>query len=134
MVEIGPGPVAGLPFDVEAVRLEHGNTENLGYRVRSARSERSIAFTGDTGPCEGLVELAAGVDLLVAECADSDSEPTPFHLSPTALGVAAQRACVGQLVITHLYPGLEPGEVLAGVCAEYSGRVALGRDGMRFRV
>lgn len=132
--EIGPGPVTDLPFDVEAVRLEHGNTENLGYRVHSVRSGRTMAFTGDTGPCEALVDLARGVDLLVAECAHPDEEASAYHLHPSALGEAAARAGVRHLVVTHLYPQTPAKAVLEGVCRYFPGRVTLARDGLRITV
>lgn len=129
--EIGPGSFEAAGFEVEAVRLEHGNTEDLGYRVRSPRSGHLMAFTGDTGPCEALVDLARGVDVLVAECASTDAEATDFHLSPTPLGRAAADAGVRHLVITHLYPQTPPEEVRRGVGAVYDGRITLGRDRMR---
>lgn len=132
--EIDPGPVTDLPFAVEAVRLEHGNTENLGYRVHSVRSGRTMAFTGDTGPCEALVDLARGVDLLVAECAHPDEEASAYHLHPSALGEAAARAGVRHLVVTHLYPQTPAKAVLEGVCRSFPGRVTLARDGLRITV
>ncbi len=129
--EIGPGPVAASGFEVEAVRLEHGTTEDLGYRVHSPRSGRTMAFTGDTGPCEALVDLARGVDVLVSECASTDADANAFHLSPTPLGEAAERAGVGHLVITHLYPQTPPRAVLDGVRARFGGKVTIGTDRMR---
>lgn len=134
VVEIGPGPVAGLPFEVEAVRLSHGNAEDLGYRVHSPRTGRLMAFTGDTGSCPALLDLARGVDLLVSECAESDAAPTPYHLSPTPLAEAARDAGVGHLAITHLYPSIDPGETLRAVCKVFQGRVSLARDGLRLSV
>lgn len=131
--EIGPGPVEASGFEVEAVRLEHGTTEDLGYRVRSPRSGRTVAFTGDTGPCEALVELARGVDVLVSECASTDSDASAVHLSPTPLGEAAERAGVRHLVITHLYPQTPAEAVVDGVRARFKGEVTIGTDRMRIR-
>ena len=132
--EIGSGRVEGLGFEVEAVRLDHGETENLGYRVRSRRGGRTVAYTGDTGPCPALVDLARGVDLLVSECAGTDAAPLPFHLSPTPLAEAARDAGVGHLVLTHLYPDVDPAEVLRGVSRIFAGRVTLARDRLRLQV
>lgn len=126
-----PGRFEAAGFEVEAIRLEHGNTVDHGYRVRSPRTGQCMAFTGDTGPCDALVELGRGVDVLVAECAATDAEATPYHLSPTPLGEAAAAAGVRHLVITHLYPTTPPEEVLRGVQARFGGRVTLARDRMR---
>ena len=131
VVEIGPGPVPCDDFDVEAMRMEHGNTEDLGYRVRSPRTGEVVAFTGDTGPCDALVELGRGVDVLVSECASTDAGATPFHMSPTALGQAASAAGAGHLVITHLYPETPPDEVLRDVRRHFGGPVTIGTDRLR---
>lgn len=113
-------------------RLEHGSTPDLGYRVESGGW--SMAFTGDTGPCRALEALAAGVDLLVAECAaaEGDAEARRFHLAPDDLGRAAARAGCRRLVVTHLYPPVRTERVLDGIRAHYDGPVDFARDGAVF--
>ena len=131
--EIGPGTVdVGAGWEVEAVRLEHGSTEDLGYRVRSTASGRTLAFTGDTGPCPALEDLARGVDLLVAECSSTDADATEFHLSPTPLGRAAAAAGARRLVLTHLYPETPAREVVETIREIFPGPVDVARDGERF--
>jgi len=126
-----PGAFTAAGFEVEAIQMEHGNTTDYGYRVRSPRTGRLAAFTGDTGPCDALVELARGVDVLVSECASTDADATSFHLAPTPLGQAAAEAGVRHLVITHLYPTTDPEVVLEGVAAHFEGRITIGSDRMR---
>lgn len=132
--EIEAGRFEAGGFEVEAVRMEHGNTVDFGYRVTSPATSTVAAFTGDTGPCDALVDLARDVDLLVSECASTDAEATPYHLSPTPLGRAAAEAGAKRVVITHLYPETPAADVLAGVKAQFDGPVEIGRDRDRFRV
>ena len=73
---------------------------NCGIRVDTARS--SLAYTGDTGVTPGLLPLADGVDLLLAEATLAETDTGPHgHLSGADAGRAAAEAGVGELVLTH---------------------------------
>lgn len=94
---------------------------------------RSIVVTGDTGPSAAVVNLARGVDVLVASILDLDAAvatirasrpaaPEAFftaakahfaqhHLSAASAGQLAQAADVGQIVFTHI--GITPGRMAA---------------------
>src|SRR5688572_25815410 len=64
--DIGPGPVhAERDWRVSAAPAEHVQPylDSLAYRLDSP--EGSIVFTGDTQPCQSVVDLARGADLLV---------------------------------------------------------------------
>lgn len=119
--------VAGL--GAAAHRLPHGSTPDIGLRLEGAGA--SFAYTGDCEPGPGLVELARGVDLLVAECAGPDAPRMPGHMAPTPLGEAAAAAGVGQLVVGHLYPGTGPDHVRERIAANFAGRLTLARDGLQ---
>lgn len=110
--EFGPGPV----FDdgvvkVEAQYVDHIPSEILhcfGFRVEAAG--KVIAFSGDTKPCEAMVQLGRGADLLIHECTFPEEAlefrrrtniGTYAHTSPTELGKLATRAGVKSLVATH---------------------------------
>jgi ribonuclease BN (tRNA processing enzyme) len=97
---------------------------SLSYRFDLA--DRSIVYTGDSGPSEALVQLARGADLLVSEMIDVDAvlaamrpPGTPpvnsgqpgfewhmraHHMTPVQVGELAAAATVGQVVITHFAP------------------------------
>ena len=47
-----------------------GKTMSYSYRVETPN--RTIVFTGDTGPFQGLTDFARNADLLITECANSD--------------------------------------------------------------
>jgi ribonuclease BN (tRNA processing enzyme) len=129
----------------------YGTDRSFSYRIES--KDRTVVFTGDTGPSEGLVKLARGADVLVSEVVDIEavtkmlqarpglSEATlnllishmvNEHLSPAEVGKIAQRAGVKMVVLTHFVPGVDsesdPTVYTAGVKGEYSGPVFAGRD------
>jgi ribonuclease BN (tRNA processing enzyme) len=112
------------------VPLFHGDRPNLGYRIESAG--RALAYTGDTGPCDALLSLASGVDILVSECSFPDARSRAKHMSPTPLGEAATAAGVGTLVVTHVYPspsGTAEAEVLEELRRGFDGEIFMAYDG-----
>lgn len=116
----------------------------LAYRFDTA--DRSIVFSGDTAPCDALVELARGADILVHEVlyrpaiprlvARSNGQRLGEHLlaSHTAsdeVGAVAKEAGVGTLVLTHLVPADDgPGDEVwaADAAKHFTGKVVVGHD------
>ena len=70
----------------------------------------SVVFSGDTGPNDNLAILAAGVDVLVTECAGRD--PWDSHLGPEDVAALVAAARPKRVVLTHLYPEVNPEEAL----------------------
>jgi ribonuclease BN (tRNA processing enzyme) len=105
---------------VSAVLVQHAPVfPAFGYRFDTPRG--SVVFSGDTGPCDNVVRLARGADILVHETIDVDAlmarltrlpnyeairnHLASSHSAPEAVGAIAQRAGVGTLVLSHLVPG-----------------------------
>lgn len=65
-------------------------------------------FSGDTGPSENLIKLAAGVDVLITECAVPDKDPWDSHLCPDDVAAIVDAARPRRVIMTHLYPGTDP--------------------------
>ena len=100
-----------------------GQRLSLSLSYRFDTPDRSIVYTGDTGPSAAVEKLAKGADLLVAEIMDPDLSLAEVdskapglppsqrakieahfrldHLSPQEVGLMAQRAGVKKLVLTH---------------------------------
>ena len=57
-----PFTAAGL--QVTAVPVEHYDIEAFGFRVEG---DRMLAYSGDSGPCDALEELARDADLFLCE-------------------------------------------------------------------
>ena len=106
-------------IDVTPVRLPHYTLETYGFRL--AADGTTIAYSGDSGPSERLVELARGSDLFVCEATldrgIDDGQPRG-HLSADEALAAAAEAGTQRVLLTH-----RPAElaVPAGVERAYDG-------------
>ena len=69
--DIGPGEVIEKDdFKVTTALAEHVQPylDSLAYRIDT--KEGSVVFTGDTQPCDSVIELSKGADALVCMCWD----------------------------------------------------------------
>lgn len=121
------------PFTVTVVPAPH-STE--AWSVRLEAGGRSLVYSGDTGPSAGLIELARGADLLLAEAAfmHADDLPLYLHLSGRQAAEHATAADVRTLVITHVPPWHDVGEVYAEARPHFDGELVLARPGLTLRV
>ncbi|MFK7927970.1 MAG: MBL fold metallo-hydrolase [Myxococcota bacterium] len=81
--------------------------------LRFETSECAVVFSGDTGPSDALAQLATGADLLVTECAGSDAQPIPGHLTPSSVLDLLERSQPKQAWVTHLYGHVDRAQALA---------------------
>jgi len=74
--ELSPGDSAEVcGRRVEALRAQHQRPPHVALSLRLHGPAGLLAFTGDTGPHEGLADLARGAALLCAECTDLRTPP-----------------------------------------------------------
>lgn len=129
----------------------YGRDKSYSYRFDTP--ERSIVFTGDTGPSKSLIELSRDADVLVTEVIDlerqiqimrnmtqlPDKEITALvdhmkseHITPEKIGMLATAASVKQIVLTHIVPGLDHETdvtpYIKGIRKYYSGPISFGMD------
>jgi ribonuclease BN (tRNA processing enzyme) len=126
-------PIEVGPFRIDPVRVAHPVTAH-GLRVTA--HGRTLAYTGDTGPCDALDRLAADTDLLLAEASfrEGDDNPVDLHLTGREAGDVAARTGVPRLVVTHVPPWFDPGEMLAEAKAVYDGDATVATPGATFDV
>ncbi len=125
-IEIEPGEFALGSLSVSAVAIEHTDA-SLGYRL-TTDDGKSAAFSGDAIYCEGVVDVARGVDVFICDSAFPTAAPQPGHMTPTEAGRAAQRAGVGRLCLTHFYPECEGHDLRSEASSEFDGSVVLAQD------
>lgn len=109
--------------------------ECLAFRLESGGS--SLCYSGDSGQCDELVQLATGCDLLIQmNHYFSGTEPSPSYRAACGNhrdnGRVAQRAGVRTLVLTHLLddidrPGLRE-RIVHEIQQEFAGCVIWGED------
>ena len=73
-VDHSPAPVQLGPFTVSVTRVAHPVE---AYAVRLEADGRSVVYSGDTGPSDALVELAAGRTSRCSRRRSSTTRPTP---------------------------------------------------------
>jgi ribonuclease BN (tRNA processing enzyme) len=137
----------------------YGKYKSYAYRFDTP--DRSVVFTGDTGPSDAVTMLAKGADVLVSELTDTPEAfkeqqikvgrwqvMTPEqqasmlrhvaeeHLLPEEIGKMAAHAGVKSVVLTHLPANGNPKEdykrLAADVKKEFSGPVLVANDLMEF--
>ena len=103
----------GDQVDVSSIRFtfsraDHG-PETLAMRIDSSTDGRSIGYSADTGPAWSLEALGAGLDLAVCEATlPLEMEGDMQHLSARQAGQSAADAGAHRLLLTHLWPTLDP--------------------------
>jgi ribonuclease BN (tRNA processing enzyme) len=113
-------PVRLGPFTVRLERMAHP-VRAFGMRVEG--DGRVLVYSGDTGPCRALVELARGADLLLAESAfvEGGRNPADLHMTGRQAGATAREAGAARLVLTHIPPWHDPEVCLVEAREAYSG-------------
>lgn len=77
--------------------------------VEMRRGDKRLVYTADTGPGWSVDAFEPGADLVLSEATyQHDDIRTPIHLSARQAGAAARAARARRLMLTHLWPGLDP--------------------------
>ena len=126
-------PIHLGPFAISVSRVVHPITA-YGIRVESQGSV--LVYSGDTGPCQELVDLAVDADLLLAEAAfvESGNNPVDLHMTGKQAGSAAAEARVARLVLTHIPPWHDPQVCLAEAGEAYDGPLEAAATGNTYTV
>ena len=132
----------------------NGPIPSKSFSYRFDLHERSIVYSGDTGPSAALVQLALGADLLVSEMIDLTGTlralkrnnpkipPTVLdtliqhlrdhHLTTEQIGKMARDAKVKHVVLTHLVAGNNMNNKIEIYVAEvkkfFAGKIDIAND------
>lgn len=120
-------PVLDCPeFSIQASPVHH-MIPNIGLKIEFIQSKKVMAYSCDTEPCEEVVRLSAGADVLIHEAAGV----SPGHSSAEQAGVIAAKAEVNKLYLIHYPTGrFAKGDLVAEASKTYQGEIALARDFM----
>lgn len=112
------------PFRIVPVEVDHP-VPAFGFRIEVAGTV--LAYTGDTGPTDALLDLARDADLLLAEASfrQGDDNPPHLHLTGVEAGELATKAGAKRLVLTHVPPWHDAGAMLAEATSTYDGPAEL---------
>ena len=118
-------------FDGVTTPVKH-NPESLGIRLE--KNGKVLVYSGDTGYCEEVVELAKGADVLILECSNSLDYRVEHHLGPEEVADIAERAKVKRLIVSHLYPHSEWEGLKDYIEKHFSGEVIIAEDLMSIEI
>ena len=97
------------PPETLAVRVDSGVGGGAAGDGSVGRSGGSVAYSADTGPRWSMSSLGEGIDLALCEATLPASKAGSLaHLTAAEAGATARDAGVGRLVLTHLWPTLDP--------------------------
>ena len=127
------GPVELGPFLVEPFGVAHP-VPAYGFRVTA--HGRTLAYSGDTGMCTALDEIATGADLLLAEASfrHGEANPAALHLTGREAGEIGARNGVPRLVLTHVPPWYRVADMLSEAAEAYHGELLAAAPGAMFVV
>jgi ribonuclease BN (tRNA processing enzyme) len=109
-------PIHVGPLVVRSVPAQH-YVPAWGVVVEAPDGSR-LAYTGDTGPSDAVVEAVRGADLLLVEAAlrlSSHDDPRRGHLTPEEAIELAIKADVREALLVHYQPTRR--EEIAAMCA-----------------
>jgi len=131
--ELVPGALRIGPF---SVRVDYVNHPVEAFGIRLEHDGASMAYSGDTGVCDSLVELAADTDLFLCEAAFQDhvDHPKDMHLTGSEAGDHAHRARTRELLLTHLVPWNDDAVTLTEAGSTFGGPIGLARSGQVYAI
>ena len=142
--DIGPGEVIEKDdFKVTTALAEHVQPylDSLAYRIDT--KEGSVVFTGDTQPCDSVIELSKGADALVCMCWDDQEvmdSTGEMQGQCGTVGAAemAQKSGVRKLILSHVGPNLSQESVtekaISDVWAVFDGEVVVAKELMQINI
>lgn len=121
------------PFTIEPILVDHP-VEAYGMRVSAHGA--TIAYSGDSAPCEALERVAAGAQVLLCEASfrDGDDNPPHVHLTGRDAGVLAAGAQATRLVLTHIPPWFDRDDMAAEARRVFAGPLDLAESGATYDV
>ena len=125
-----------IPWEEKALVIDHHEyavytspvqhlMPTVGLRIESKKTGQALTYSSDTCPCDAVVRLAQGSDILIHE----SGGPFPGHSTPVQAGEIARRAGVNRLVLIHYPVSVEDLDAWRSVAATaFDGPVELAED------
>lgn len=99
-----PHPLGSLPLTIQSWPANHPRSARVLRLEGKSPRPWSLAYSGDTGPCEALIEAARGVDWLLIECTHSERGGHKKHLGPRDVAEVIRQAKPRATALVHLGP------------------------------
>lgn len=143
VTEMKPGEVVEFgAMRVRAIEVDHKPVRHAyGYVFET--DEAKLVISGDTRPCDALIEAAQGADLLLHEVfvhhamkvvegvrtAETIDAVASYHTLSSDVGKVAAKAGARWLALTHFVPpDCDTDALHAEVSADFPGKITMGED------
>ena len=130
--EIDDGAEISTLIENEDVRLQAVSVCHLipSIGIKAVFREGSICYSGDTAPCNAVIELARDCDILIHE-ATGDHEG---HTTSSEAGKIAQAAAVKNLFLIHFPVEIDTQRMIEDAKEHFSGEVFIAEDLMAINI
>jgi ribonuclease Z len=134
----------GLPFQVRKL-LKRGETAEFNGKTllpedwcEPPEPARSYVYSGDTRPCQRLLDAATHATVLYHDAtfaeSDADRAKSTYHSTALEAGRLARQAQVGTLILGHISLRYKDHELLTREALKEHPSVVVAVDGMVWRV
>jgi ribonuclease BN (tRNA processing enzyme) len=127
----------GAAASVDDVKLRFSRTDHPPptFGVEIGAEGKRFVYTSDTGPDWSVGAFDPGADFVLSEATyQKDAKAVDWHLSSDEAGRAAREASARRLMITHLWPRLDPVVSLEQAAEEYGREVTLAAPHLTTRI
>ena len=97
-------PLGSLPLTIQSWPANHPRNARVLRLEGATPRPWSLAYSGDTGPCEALLEAASDVGWLLVECTNSERGGHGKHLGPGDVAEVIRQAKPRATALIHLGP------------------------------
>lgn len=132
-------PVQVGPFSITPFAVEHPTPEPYALRIdyHGVTGPTTLAYSGDTDACEGLVHAARGADVFLCEAAyheGRDDALRGIHLTGRRAAEAARDAGVRRLLLTHLPVWNSPARAVEEAQAVFEGPIGVAEPARTYQI
>ena len=126
-------PVTLADFSVLPVPVKH-YIPSYGISITG---KHRVAYSSDSGECEGLQKLAEEADVFICNAGDSldNGQVNNWgHLKPEKAGVLAEQAGVKRMLLSHLLTGSSKQWCLESAAAHFKGSLDIAISGASYEL
>lgn len=119
-------------IDSEDITVEAAHVCHLipTIGIKFTFDEGAVCYSGDTAPCDEVIQLAKDCDILIHEATGE----MKGHTSPSEAGKIAEAAGVKNLFLIHYPVDLDPQKMINEASAHFSGEVFIAEDLMEINI
>lgn len=131
--DVGDGDSLGIgSLSFTFSRTDHG-PPTVAMRIEGAG--RALGYSADTGPGWSPVALGDRLDALLCEATfQAEQEGVAQHLSARQAAAKAREAGVDRLLLTHIWPTLDPARSLDEGSEAFGSEVTLAATGEAYEI